>query len=158
MGSDRKVQADQNKLCRQGGWALDKVRGSDTQRELGEELLLLCIERRQLRWYGFLIAMPSVRFPCLWRPQGRPRTRWRDYIARLSEELLEIPQEELEGVAKERHVWITLLTLLSWLPNPVKSEGNGWMRRDHLILPRNISENNTSCCLHTHTAWDPGCD
>jgi len=39
------------------------------------------------------------------RPQGRPRTPWRDYISLLAWECLGIPQEELEGVIGERDVW-----------------------------------------------------
>ncbi|PWA32443.1 hypothetical protein CCH79_00018789 [Gambusia affinis] len=36
------------------------------------------------------------------RPQGRPRTRWMDYVSRLTWERLGIPPEELEEVAGER--------------------------------------------------------
>ncbi|KAK3527330.1 hypothetical protein QTP86_020254 [Hemibagrus guttatus] len=36
------------------------------------------------------------------RPWGRPRTRWRDYVSRLTWERLGIPPEELEEVSGER--------------------------------------------------------
>ncbi|KAK3525741.1 hypothetical protein QTP70_007388 [Hemibagrus guttatus] len=36
------------------------------------------------------------------RPQGRPRTCWRDYVFRLAWERLGVPPEELEEVARER--------------------------------------------------------
>ncbi|KAI3353716.1 hypothetical protein L3Q82_004956 [Scortum barcoo] len=39
----------------------DKVRSSVTREELGVELLLLCIERSQLRWLGHLFRMPPGR-------------------------------------------------------------------------------------------------
>jgi len=47
------------------------------------------------------------------RPQGKPRIRWRDYIFHLPWLSLRIPQEELESVAEERDVWVSLLDLLS---------------------------------------------
>ena len=46
------------------------------------------------------------------RPRGRPRTRWRDYVSRLAWERLGVPLEELEEVAGEREVWVSLLKLL----------------------------------------------
>ena len=42
------------------------------------------------------------------RSQGRPRTRWRDYISHLAWERLVVSQEGLEGVAGERDVWDSL--------------------------------------------------
>ncbi|KAF7640630.1 hypothetical protein LDENG_00028780 [Lucifuga dentata] len=47
------------------------------------------------------------------RPRGRPRTRWRDYISWLTWECLGVPQEELEGQARDREVWAGLLSLLT---------------------------------------------
>ncbi|KAK3559006.1 hypothetical protein QTP86_000109 [Hemibagrus guttatus] len=78
--------------------------------ELGVELLLLHIERGQLRWLGHLFRMPPGRLPgevfqaCPTgkRPRGRPRTRWRDYVSWLAWERLGVPPEELEEVARER--------------------------------------------------------
>jgi len=57
------------------------------------------------------------------RPQGRPRTLWRDYISRLACERLGIPQNELESVAGEREVWVILLGQLPPKPDP----GLKWM-------------------------------
>ncbi|KAK7891273.1 hypothetical protein WMY93_023236 [Mugilogobius chulae] len=63
------------------------------------------MERSQLRWLGHLYRMspgqslPGEVFracPTGRRPRGRPRTRWRDYVSRLSWEHLEILPEELE--------------------------------------------------------------
>ncbi len=45
----------------------DRVRSSDISEELGVEPLLLCIERRHLRWFGHLIRMPPA---FLWRFSG----------------------------------------------------------------------------------------
>ncbi|KAK3522195.1 hypothetical protein QTP70_027689 [Hemibagrus guttatus] len=74
----------------------DSVRSSVTWEELGVEPLLLHIERGQLRWLGHLFRMPPGRLPgevfraCPTgkRTQGRPRTRWRDYVSRLAWERL----------------------------------------------------------------------
>ena len=91
----------------------DRVRSSVTREELRVEPLLLHIERSQLRWLGHLYRMPPGRLPgkvfraCPTgkRPRGGPRTRWRDYVARLAWERLRIPPEELEEVSGEREVW-----------------------------------------------------
>ncbi len=56
------------------------------------ELLLLCIERSQLRWFGHLVWMPPSHLPrevfqahpAGRRPQGRPRSRWNDCISALA--------------------------------------------------------------------------
>ncbi|KAK3507223.1 hypothetical protein QTP70_011005 [Hemibagrus guttatus] len=90
----------------------DRVRSSVTREELGVEPLLLHIERRQLGWLGYLFRMPPGRLPgeVFWacptgkRPRGRPRTRWRDYVSRLSWERLGVPLEELEEVSGEREM------------------------------------------------------
>ncbi|KAK3537395.1 hypothetical protein QTP70_008853 [Hemibagrus guttatus] len=102
----------------------DRVRSSVTQEELGVEPLLLHIERGQLRWLGHLLRMPLGRLPgevfracpTRKRPQGRPRTRWRDYVSRLTWECLGIPPEELEEVSGVRGVWASLLRLLPLRP------------------------------------------
>ncbi|KAK3526845.1 hypothetical protein QTP86_000734 [Hemibagrus guttatus] len=83
----------------------DRVRNSVTREELGVEPLLLHIERGQLSWLGHLFWMPPRRLPgevfqaCPTgkRPWGRPRTRWRDYVSRLTWERLGIPPEERLG-------------------------------------------------------------
>lgn len=38
------------------------------------------------------------------KPQGKPRTRWRDYISQLAWERLGILEEELGDVAREMDV------------------------------------------------------
>jgi len=111
----------------------DRVRSSGIQRELEVELLLLHIERRQLRWFGHLIRMPPGCLPLEVsrarltgrRPRGRPRTRWRDYISHLAWEHLGVPQEELESVAGERDVWGLCLACCPHDLDPDK-----WMKMD----------------------------
>lgn len=119
--------AEMSFLRRVAGLSLrDRVRSSDIRERLGVEPLLLRIERSQLRWFGHLVRMPSGRLPgevfraCPTgrRPRGRPRTRWRDYVSRLAWERLGIPPEELEKVAGEREVWVSLLRLLPPRPGP----------------------------------------
>ncbi|KAK3559562.1 hypothetical protein QTP86_013728, partial [Hemibagrus guttatus] len=104
----------------------DRVRSSVTREELGVELLLLHIERGQLRWLRHLFRMPPGRLsgevfracPTRKRPRGRPRTRWRDWpVSRLAWEHLGVPPEELEDVSGEREVWASLLRLLP--PRPI---------------------------------------
>jgi len=50
------------------------------------------------------------------RPRGRPRTCWRDYVSRLASGS---PPEELEEVAGDRDVWVSLL--LPPRPDPRRS-------------------------------------
>ncbi|KAI3369961.1 hypothetical protein L3Q82_024762 [Scortum barcoo] len=83
------------------------------------ELLLLHIERSQLRWLRHLFRMPPGRLPREGVPgmshqgggpgKGRPRTRWRDYVSQLAWERLGVPPEELEEVSGVREVWASLL-------------------------------------------------
>ena len=81
-----------------GHFLRDRVRSSVTREELGVELLLLHIERSQLRWLGHLFQMPPGRLPwevflaCPARrgPRGRPRTCWCDYVTQLAWELFGI--------------------------------------------------------------------
>ncbi|KAF7652554.1 hypothetical protein LDENG_00095270 [Lucifuga dentata] len=119
--------AEMRFLRRVSGLTLrDRVRSSDIREGLGVELLLLRIERSQLRWFGHLIRMPPGRFPrevfqarpTGKRSRGRPRTRWRNYISRLAWEHLGVPQEELEGLAGDREVRTGLLSLLPPRPGP----------------------------------------
>ena len=114
-------------LRRVSGLSLrDRVRSSVIRERLKVEPLLLRIERSQMRWLGHLIRMPSERLPHMVfrarptgkRPRGRPRTRWRDYTARLAWERLGIPPEELDEVAGEREAWAPLLELLPPRPDP----------------------------------------
>ena len=101
-----------------------RVRSSVTREELGVQPLLLHIQRDQLRWIRHLFQMPPGRLPgevfracpARRRPQGRPRTRWRDYVSQLAWERLGVPPEELEEVSGEREVWASLLRLLPLRP------------------------------------------
>ncbi len=104
----------------------DRVRSSVTQEDLGVELLLLHIERSQLRWLGHLYWIPPGCLPreifqaCPTgrRPRGRPRTCWSDYVTWLAWEHLRVLLEELEEVPRERQVWVSLLRLLFPYPGP----------------------------------------
>ena len=113
--------AEMGFLRRVAGVSLrDSLRSSAIWEGLGVELLLLCVERSQLRWSRHLMSMPPGRQPrevflaCPTgrRPRGRPRTRWRDYISSLAWELLGIPQSELASEAREREDLGSLLKLL----------------------------------------------
>lgn len=51
-------------LCRVAGLSIrDRGRSLDIPEELRVELLFLCVERSQLRWFGHLVKMPPVRHP-----------------------------------------------------------------------------------------------
>ena len=51
-------------LSRVAGLSLrDRVRSSVIREELGVDLLLLCVERSQMRWLGHLVRMPPGRIP-----------------------------------------------------------------------------------------------
>ncbi|XP_042604086.1 uncharacterized protein LOC122141275 [Cyprinus carpio] len=110
--------AEMSFLHRVAGCSLrEGLRSLTTREELRIKLLLLHIERSQLRGLGHLFRMPPGRLPgevfrarpTGRRPRGRPRTRWRDFVSRLAWERLGIPPEELEEVSREREVWASLL-------------------------------------------------
>ena len=62
------------------------------------------------------------------RPRGRPRTHWREYVSRLAWESLGVPPEELEEVAGDRDVWVSLLRLHPTRdPTPGEAVDNGWL-------------------------------
>lgn len=61
------------------------------------------------------------------RPQGRPRTRWRDYISSLAWEYLLHPQSELASVPST-HNWGSLVDLLHYNSTP-----NTWLKMDGWI-------------------------
>ena len=117
-------------LRRVSGLSLrDRVRSSVIREGLGVEPLLLRIERSQMRWLGHLVRMPPGCLPVKVfqarptgrRPRGRPRTRWRDYVSWLALERLGVPPEELEEVAGDRDVWVSLPKLLPPRPDPRRS-------------------------------------
>lgn len=87
----------------------DRVRSLVILERPRVELLLLCVEKSQLRWFGHLIRLPQGRLPremFLARParrgpQIRQRTRWRDCISTLAWECLRVPHSALDlDVAK----------------------------------------------------------
>ena len=113
----------------------NRVRSSAIWEECGVEPLLLHIKRSQLRWLGHLYQMPPGRLPrevflacpAGRKPQGRPRTRWSDFVTRLAKERFGILPEELEEVFGEKEVLASLLRQLQPQPGPEKAEENGWM-------------------------------
>ncbi|TWW56216.1 hypothetical protein D4764_08G0002030 [Takifugu flavidus] len=124
--------AEMSFLRRVAGLSLrDRVRSSAIREELGVKLLLLRVERSQMRWLGHLVRMSPGRLPgevfracpCGRKPPGRPRTRWRDDVSRLVWEHLGIPPGELEEVAEEREVWVSFLRLLPLRPDPGLQRG-----------------------------------
>lgn len=103
-----------------------KVRRSRIWREFRVEPPLLPIKTSPVWWFWHLIRTPPGRLPLEVfqarptgkRPQGRPRTRRRDWISHLAWESPGIPQKNLESVVRKRDIWNTLLSLLSLRPNP----------------------------------------
>ncbi len=85
--------AEMGFLGRVAGVSLrDKVRSSVICEGLEVELLLLCSERSQLRWFRNLVRMPPGCLPMKAfqacpagrRPWGRPMSGWRAYISALA--------------------------------------------------------------------------
>ena len=117
-----RVQATEMGFLRRnsGLTLLDKVKSADIRESLNIELMLLRLERPQLRWYGHVTRMSLKRTakkllcstPIGRRPRGRPRTRWRDYIKDLSWSRLGILAEHLSFVAEDRDAWRLQLELL----------------------------------------------
>lgn len=83
----------------------DRLKSSDIQVDLRGEVLVLGFERRQLRWFEYLMRSPLAHLPVLVfrahpsgrRPWGRLRSRWRDYISRLAWKCPGVPQDVLES-------------------------------------------------------------
>ena len=84
------VQASEMRFLRkiEGVTLFNKVHSSEIRKSLNIELLLLRIERSQLRWIGHVSRMTQEKLPKQAllakangrRPVGRPRTTWTDYI------------------------------------------------------------------------------
>lgn len=78
----------------------DSARSPYIRREHAAGPLLLCVEKSQLRRFGYLIRRLLGHLPLelFWarptgrKPRGRPRTRWRDYMSHLASEHPRIPQ------------------------------------------------------------------
>ena len=85
-----RVQASEMRFLRrnQGVTLLDKVCNSEIHNSLSVELLLLRIERSQLRWFGHVSRMPQERLPKQAlsaipngkRPVGQSRLSWLNHI------------------------------------------------------------------------------
>ncbi len=86
-------------------------------------------------------------FPTGRRPQGRPRTGWRDYISHLAWECLGIPPEELENVAGERDVWTTLAGCHYDTAPDKQQKMNVWM--DAVFVQ-------VLLCINEHSCSQPG--
>ena len=106
--------------------SLYKVKSADIHESLNIELLLLRLERSQLRWYGHVTRMSKEKTaqkllcstPIGRRPRGRTRTRWRDYVEDRSWSHPGIPAEHLSFVAEDRDAWRLQLVMLP--PRPPK--------------------------------------
>ena len=119
MGNDRKNAIEEVTH-------FNKVSCSEIRKSLNIELLLLRIERSQLRWFGHVNRMPQERLPKqallakangIRRPVGRPRTRWTDYIEDLGWNRLGFHPSEMMEVMKDREVWQLNLELLPPQPS-----------------------------------------
>ena len=77
----------------------DRVGSSVIQEGLREELLLLHIERSQLRWFRHVLRGMHPWGMTDWeegRPKGRPMIRWGDDISQLAWERPGVLPEELD--------------------------------------------------------------
>nr|XP_014284774.1 uncharacterized protein LOC106686136 [Halyomorpha halys] len=71
----------------------DRIRNERTRQDVGTVSIKDTIEKRQLRWFGYLCQMSEGRDPRKYSearstgklPRGRPRIEWRDYISRVGE-------------------------------------------------------------------------
>ena len=107
---------------------LDKVKSVDIRESLNIELLILRLERSQLRCYGHVTRMSQEKVaknllcstPIGRKRIGCSRTRWRDYVEDLSWSRLGIPAEHLSFVAEDRDAWRIQLELL--LARPPKDK------------------------------------
>ena len=94
--------AEMSFLCKAAGLFLrDRVKSSVIWGRLKVELLLLHIERSQLRWFRHPVRMlpgcltVGVFQTCssAQRPLGRPRTGWRDHVSLLAWEHLSVSSQ-----------------------------------------------------------------
>lgn len=104
------IQACQKELPPQDGRAQPLT--SDIRRELEVELLLLRVERNQLRRFGHLIRMPYGRLPLEVFQTQNPLKGLH------SQSSLGTPQAELECVVEESEVWTARQNLLPSRPDP----------------------------------------
>ena len=107
----------------------NKVRSFEIRKSLNIELLLLRIERSQLRWFDHVSRMPQKKLPKQAlhakangsRPVRRPRTRWTDYIEDLGWNRLGLHPSKMMAVMEDREVWWLNLKLL--LSQPSRKSG-----------------------------------
>lgn len=93
-----------------------RVRSSVLGGPLEVEMLLLHVERHQIKWFEHLARMPAIALP------GKVFLNSLKGILIPSDlrKTLGFPHEELENVAGEREVWNTLLSLPPTRPMPDK--------------------------------------
>ena len=99
----------------------DSIRSSTIREFLKAESLLLHIERSQFRWLGHVLRMPHERLahqvsetmPQGKRPVGRPRLTWRNYVARLYQERLDLSWTDVIVSVKDRNRWKCLSDTLT---------------------------------------------
>jgi len=124
-----RLQAAEMRFLRRaaGHTRWDRIPNSEIRTLFQIEPLLLFIERQQLRWLGHVLRMPYDRLvrsvfeavPTGKRPRGRPRTRWREYMAGLCWERLGVPWAEVPRVASDREHWEVLMRLLQPRPERI---------------------------------------
>ena len=103
-----------------GDTLLDKVCNSDIHNLVNGELLLLRIERSQLRWFGYVSRMPQERLSkqalsviCNGRrPVGRSRPRWLIHIKDLAWNRLGLSFNTMKKVVGDLDKWRLNLELL----------------------------------------------
>ena len=104
----------------EGVTLFNKVRISEIRKSLNIKLLLLQIERSQLKRFGHVSRMPQERLPkqALFakangrRPVGRPKIRWTNYIEDLGWNRLGLRPSEMMEMMEDREVWRLNLELL----------------------------------------------
>ena len=89
----------------------DMIRNNTIREDLGQEALILKVEKQQLRWFGHVCRMSEERIPkkvkearTYKRTQGRPRTTWIDNISRIGSRRNKTINE-MEREAIDRKKW-----------------------------------------------------
>jgi len=106
-------------------------------------------QKSQLRRFELLVRMPWLlprgvfqKCPAMRRPQGRPRTCWRDDISRLSWQRLVVPPDGLQEEAGAKEVWESLLRLTVTPATPL------WVRRKWMDEWKMITAHYTAFCSY----------
>ncbi|VDP49618.1 unnamed protein product [Soboliphyme baturini] len=108
----------------------DLVRNSDIWKSLGIQLLLLQIEKSQLRWLRPVLRVPPEKKakqlflanPTGKRPRERPRLTWCKHMEGVRSRL-HLSLAEAQTLAQNRERWKHCLTRLS--PRPERRSGDG---------------------------------